>query len=121
MTQQLTLNVGLSDRACFDNFFTAGNAEAVHAVSDLVDDSVGLLVLCGNAGSGKTHLLYAAQKAALAADRRASYLSLSDQDVLGRLGGFDDLGALVCVDNADEAAGTDCSTHARPIPTACAP
>ncbi len=109
MTQQLTLNIGLSDHACFDNFFTAGNAEAVHAVNDLVDDSGGLLVLCGNAGSGKTHLLYAAQKAALAADRRASYLSMSDEDVLGRLDGFDDLGALVCVDNVDEAAGKDWS------------
>lgn len=107
MTRQLILNVGLSDRACFDNFLAGVNAETMHSVEELVDFGAGLLVLYGEQGSGKTHLLYAAQKAALAANRRATYFSMSDEDVLSGLDRFEETEALVCVDDVDQAAGDD--------------
>lgn len=105
MTRQLTLNVGLSDHARIENFFAGTNAEAVHAVGDLVSGGSGLLVLYGEVGSGKTHLLYGAQKASLAADRRAAYLCLSDAEALEGLDNFEDPGFLVCVDDIDSGAG----------------
>ena len=105
MTRQLTLNVHLSDRASFENFLPGGNAEAVHSVGGLIEAGTGLLLLYGAEGTGKTHLLYSAQKAALAAARRAEYFSMSDEDVLDGLGRFDAAGALVCMDDIDRAAG----------------
>jgi len=105
MTRQLTLNVRLSDHACFENFLPGANEQAVHSVGELIDGGSGLLLLHGAQGTGKTHLLYSAQKAALAAARRAEYFSMSDEEVLDGLGRFDEAGALVCVDDIDRVAG----------------
>ena len=105
MSRQMTLSVGLSDHACFDNYFTGDNAEAVQAIKNLVDGRSGQLALTGGPGSGKTHLLYAAQKMSLAAAQRAIYCSMSDEHMPGQFDGFDNLGELVCVDDIDLAAG----------------
>jgi DnaA family protein len=106
MKRQLTLNVGLSDHACFGNFFSGANAATLHAIRELTgSEQPGLLVLCGVPGCGKTHLLYAAQKASIASGRPASYLSMADPAVVASLDGFDDLGSLVCLDDIDRAAG----------------
>jgi DnaA family protein len=105
MSRQMTLSVGLSDHAGFDNYFTGDNAEAVQAIKNLVDERSGQLALSGGPGSGKTHLLYAAQKMSMAAAQRATYFSMSDENMLRQFGGFDDLGDLVCVDDIELAAG----------------
>jgi DnaA family protein len=107
MSRQMTLSVGLSDHACFDNYFTGDNAETIQAIKNLIDERSGQLALFGPAGSGKTHLLYAAQKMSMAAAQRATYFSISDEHMLRQFGGFDDLGELVCVDNIELAAGNN--------------
>jgi chromosomal replication initiation ATPase DnaA len=88
----MTLSVGMSDHACFENYFTGNNAEAVQAIKNLVDERSGQLALSGGPGSGKTHLLYAAQKMSLAGARRAAYFSMSDEHMPGQFCGFDNLG-----------------------------
>ena len=107
MSRQMTLSVGLSDHACFDNYFSGDNAEAIQAIKNLIDERSGQLALFGPAGSGKTHLLYAAQKMSMAAAQRATYFTMSDEQMLLQFGGFDDLGELVCVDNIELAAGNN--------------
>lgn len=64
-----------------------------------------MLLLYGESGSGKTHLLYGAQKAFLASGRPAAYLCMSDEEALDGLESFDDPGLLVCVDDIDRGAG----------------
>lgn len=75
VSRQLALPVGLSDLASFANFHPCANREAVAAVRTLAAGRPGLLFLHGQAGTGKSHLLYAAVKAAGAGDRSAVYLS----------------------------------------------
>jgi len=104
--RQMTLSVGLPDHACFENYFAGDNAEVVQAIKDLVVERRGQLALSGSPGSGKTHLLYAAQKMTMAAGRRATYFSMSNESLLQQFGGFDELGELVCVDDIELAAGT---------------
>jgi len=105
MSRQMTLGVSLPDHACFENYFYGNNAEAVQAIKNLVGERRGQLALSGAPGSGKTHLLYAAQKMSIAAARRATYFSMSNENLLRQFGGFDDLGELVCVDDIELAAG----------------
>lgn len=105
MTRQLILNVGLSDRACFENYYAGANAEVLHSIGRLIEGDTGLLFLWGEEGAGKTHLLFAAQKAVLSAGRHASYLSINDEQVLDGLSRFGGADALICVDDVDHAAG----------------
>lgn len=107
MPEQLTLRVGLSDYACFENFYVGGNLEVVRALRGLVEDGGDQIYIFGVPGSGKTHLLYAAQKGALSNARRAIYLSMSDKNVVERLSGFLDLGELLCIDDVHCAAGNE--------------
>lgn len=105
MSQQLTLRVGLSDQACFENFHPGGNAEALLAVREIAGAGEGLILVHGEPGSGKTHLLYAAQKAALESGRLATYFSLLDRSAVQRLSGFADYGDLICLDDVGCVAG----------------
>ena len=105
MPQQLTLRVGLPDHACFDNYFSGRNAEAVRAVQALSDQVGGYVLLFGDHGAGKTHLLYAAQKQAISNDRQATYFSMSDTSVVQRLTSFTNHGEFVCVDDLQRVAG----------------
>lgn len=107
MPRQLTLRVGLSDHACFDNFCIGGNLEAVRALHGLLENSGDLVFIFGVPGSGKTHLLYAVQKAATSNARRATYLSMSDKHVVERLSSFLDFGELLCIDDVHRAAGNE--------------
>lgn len=105
MQTQLTLRVGLSDHAGFDNFLVGSNAEVIAAMRDFIEHAGQLIFLFGDHGSGKTHLLYAAQRSALAKSRRAAYLSMADAGVAKHVTSFVDHGELVCVDDVDQAAG----------------
>lgn len=107
MPKQLTLRVGLSDYACFDNFYTGRNLEAVHALHGLVENGRDLVLIQGVSGSGKTHLLYAVQKGAMSNGRRATYLSISDKYVVEQLSSFLDFGELLCIDDVHCAAGNE--------------
>jgi len=105
MPRQLTLSVGLPDHASFANYYTGSNTEAVEAIKAIAHKCSGLLFVSGEPGSGKSHLLYAAQKMSIAAGQPATYLSMSDERVRLSLGGFENLGILVCVDDIEQVAG----------------
>lgn len=108
MQTQLTLPIGLSDYASFDNYFIGSNLEVVTAIQDFIEEtSGGLIFLFGGHGSGKTHLLYAAQKYALGKSQRADYFSMSDAQVTEHVTSFIDLGELVCIDDVHVVAGSD--------------
>ena len=102
--QQLPLGVRLADRAVFESFLPARNAEALAHARRAADGEAGLTWFCGPSGAGKTHLLQAICAAAGRA-RRTAYLPLGELAGLGAeaLGGLaeldcvalDDLGAIL--------------------------
>lgn len=98
---QLPLALTLPDHARFSTFEPGANAAALEHARAVAQGAGETLWFCGAAGSGKTHLLQAACRAAADAGRRAMYLSLDDSalesDVLAGLGELDVL-ALDCVD-----------------------
>jgi len=75
VSRQLALKIGLPDFASFDNFYPGSNAEIVNAVRELATGRPGVLFVQGVAGSGKSHLMYAAVKEAVSRSRTAVYLS----------------------------------------------
>jgi len=103
MSRQLALKVGLPDLASFDNFHSGSNAEAVQSLRSLAARRPGLLFLHGGAGSGKSHLLYAAVKQAEALKRPVFYVSRAatapdDTDWLDLPGD-----GLTCIDDIGES------------------
>lgn len=101
MSRQLALRVGLSDLASFDNFYPGSNREAMEAVRDAAAGRPGVLYLHGAAGTGKSHLLYAAVREADRHGRPALYLSRAA--VAPSSGEWLDLPGegLVCIDDVD--------------------
>lgn len=93
MSRQLALNLKLRDGSSFDNFFVGRNREAMESVQAAVAMAVnssadkpasGLttVFLWGEPGSGKTHLLQAACRAAQAAGLSPVYVSLAEARAL---------------------------------------
>jgi DnaA family protein len=73
---QLPLGIRLDAGASFEAFVSGDNAAALAAVTHAAR-SGGFVYLWGEAGSGRSHLLQAACRAADAAGRRAAYLPLA--------------------------------------------
>jgi DnaA family protein len=73
---QLPLGIRLDAGASFEAFVSGDNAAALAAVTSAAR-SGGFVYLWGEAGSGRSHLLQAACRAADAAGRRAAYLPLA--------------------------------------------
>ncbi len=111
MTRQLPLNLRLKDSSSFENYLPAGNrAVFEHLRNALVALAQGrvvepVLFLHGPAGSGRTHLLQAACRAAQAAGRTTMYVALGEPDIAPAL--LEDLErhALVCLDDVERIAG----------------
>lgn len=88
MSRQLALNLKLRDGSSFDNFFAARNREAMQSVvtaCGTAATSSGKLTtvfLWGEPGSGKTHLLEAACRAAQADGLSPAYVSLTEARTL---------------------------------------
>ena len=105
---QLPLRLALSGGRRFTNFeVTPDNAELVDAVRRIAADSTPeRVLLVGDAGSGKSHLLEAASEAASAGDESVAFVPMRgwcSQHVdavrgLGRSG-------LLCIDDIDAVAG----------------
>ena len=106
---QMALPFSLDAGVSFDNYYTGPNAAAVDALRDVAQKGgTPVLFLHGTDGTGKTHLLQAAYRAAAAVERRAVYLPM-DQAVLldpSAVETFDRY-ALVCVDDVQRVAGTE--------------
>jgi len=104
--RQLPLGVRLADRALFESFLPAGNAEALaHARAVARGEVHGASWVCGPPGAGKSHLLQAICAAA-GARVRAGYLPLTQVAPLGAgmLEGLAQLGCL-CVDDLERVVG----------------
>jgi DnaA-homolog protein len=106
--RQIPLGLRLPDRAVFETFLPARNAEALaHAQRVAAGGPAGLTWLCGPHGAGKTHLLQAA--CALASSHaRAGYVPLAEVAALG-VGVLEGLPQLecLCLDDIDAVIGRD--------------
>jgi DnaA family protein len=77
--RQLTLGVGLHERAVFDSFLPGENQVALAALQDLAQRDDGAVYLHGVSGSGKSHLL----QALCAARPGSAYFPLRELAALG--------------------------------------
>ena len=93
--QQLPLGVRLADRAVFESFLPAGNAEALAHARRIAAGEAGLTWLCGPASAGKTHLLQAICAAA-GRSAPAGFMPLGDLAALG-VGVLEGLPRLACL------------------------
>ncbi len=102
---QLPLGVRLPDRAVFESFLPAGNAQALEHARRAAAGEAGLTWLCGAEGSGKTHLLQAVCAAA-GQSRRSGFVPLGELAALGVevLEGLPQLSCL-CVDDLESVVG----------------
>jgi DnaA family protein len=102
---QLPLALRLNPYAAFDSFVTGDNLAAVEHVRAVAGggraDSVWL---CGPAGSGRSHLLAAACRAAGDAGRRAMYLAFDPAPERGLLDAVDAVD-LIALDDVGAVAG----------------
>jgi len=111
--EQLALNLKLRDASSFENYFVARNREAVerlqHAVRNLGSvphAPASWLYLWGEPGTGKTHLLEAACRAAQEQGHAPLYVPLADKaDFTTALLEDVEQVPLVCVDDVDAIAG----------------
>ncbi len=104
--QQLSLGVRLADRAVFESFLPAQNAEPLQHLLRLTRGAPGTLTwLCGPRGTGKTHLLQAACAAA-SETMRAGYVPLGEVAALG-VGVLEGLPQMecLCLDDLDRVVG----------------
>jgi DnaA family protein len=103
---QLPLALHLASHASFHTFVGGGNGAALRHIEALAAGTTGgALWLRGAAGSGKSHVLQAACRAADRAGRRAMYLPLGALDAApGLLAGLDALDFLA-LDDVPRVAG----------------
>lgn len=110
MTQtpsQYPLRIRLRDEAGFDNFHAGPNEAVVGRLRDWVAEPASRSVLiCGDAGAGKSHLLNAVCLAAEAEGQHPVSLSLSEAAALApeALQGFEGFDP-VCLDDLDALPG----------------
>ncbi len=102
---QLPLGVRLADRAVFESFLPAGNAEALAHARRIAAGEAGLTWLCGPPSAGKTHLLQAICAAA-GRSMRAGFVPFGDLAALGVgvLEGLPQLNCL-CIDDLEAVVG----------------
>ena len=104
---QLTLGVHLRDDATFTNFLGPRNQAAAQRLAELIGDShYPVVYLCGDSGTGKSHLLQAACLDMEARGGSALCLSMPElqhhaPEALQGLEAAD----LVCLDSVDMVAG----------------
>jgi DnaA family protein len=103
---QMALPLRLDKHALFAAFVAGANGSALaHVVSVAARERRDIVWLCGPTGSGKTHLLQAACRAAHEKNAASMYLSLRDADVhADQLLGVEHLG-FVALDDVDAVAG----------------
>ena len=111
--EQLALNLRLRDASSFENYFVARNREAVERLQQAVrglsvvsQAPASWLLLWGEPGTGKTHLLEAACRRAQALGHTPLYVPLAEKaDFTTALLEDAELAPLVCVDDVDAIAG----------------
>ncbi len=102
---QLALPLSLEAHAAFDTLVEGPNAAAIAHVRTIAASGGGLVWVWGGTGSGKSHLLQAACRAADSAGKRTMYLPLARGDIVpDALAGLDALDFLA-LDDIGERAG----------------
>lgn len=109
MSTQLALNLRLRDASSLENFLPGANRELLDRLRRLPDDpesTVRTLLVWGEGATGKTHLLEAACRHALARDETCYYVPLAEVAAYSpeMLEGFEQA-RLVCLDDLDRIAG----------------
>ncbi len=113
MKSQLALNVALNDSASFANFLRTPNHEAVDrlernlaALENRGNALDPVIFIAGATGTGKSHLLQAACRAAQEKNLPAFYVTLSDHVALAPpLLDLAEPPLVVCLDDVDAIAG----------------
>lgn len=114
---QLSLGVSLRDDATFDNYFAAGeiNAVGLHALQDFaVGTQQELLLIWGARGVGLTHLLQAVCHKAAEQQRLVQYLPMADvrgYDASELCDGLEEMD-IVCLDGIEHICGNRHWEHA---------
>ncbi|HEV2110259.1 MAG TPA: DnaA regulatory inactivator Hda [Gammaproteobacteria bacterium] len=106
---QLPLPITLDEGATFDNYYAGSNGAAAEALKTLATEGgTPVLFLHGADGTGKSHLLQAACRAANDRSRRAMYLPMGQAVLLdpSAIENFDRY-ALVCLDDVQRVAGSE--------------
>ena len=80
--QQLTLSVKLRQDSTFDNFLGAANTKNSAILTHALNTEETFVYICGEQGSGKTHLLNACCNALEAKNKRVMFISLRELDAL---------------------------------------
>lgn len=113
MAKQIPLAVQLPDGETFENFVDAGNAQLVQHLKGLGETAQYqtdpfLTYISGDAGTGKSHLLYSLCHVAQANDIRHLYLSLKHKEQFSEhiLDGLEQT-QLICIDDVDCLKGND--------------
>jgi DnaA-homolog protein len=107
---QLPLGVQLRESASFDTFFAGPNTELLHQLENIADGAgsgtAAVHFISGTDGSGKTHLLQAASRAAGERGRSVAYLPLAEIALSdpGAVEGLTQL-SLVCLDDVQSVTG----------------
>ncbi len=109
---QLPLGVQLRENASFASFFAGPNSELLRQLEQIVaragsGEGPRVLFLWGTQGSGRTHLLQAASRAAGERGRAAAYLPLAElagAEPVQLLEGVAEL-SFVCLDDVQAVAG----------------
>jgi DnaA family protein len=103
---QMPLPLRLDKHAHFASFVAGANGSALaHVISVAAGQRRDIVWLCGPTGSGKTHLLQAACRAAHERNAASMYISLRDANVhADQLLGAEHLG-LVALDDVEAVAG----------------
>jgi DnaA-homolog protein len=108
VTGQLPLPITLDEGATFENFHAGPNGAAVEALKAVAADGPQMIFVHGADGTGKSHLLQAACRAAMARERRAVYLPMGQAVLLdpSAVENFENY-ALVCIDDMHRLAGAE--------------
>ncbi|MGH8458003.1 MAG: DnaA regulatory inactivator Hda, partial [Nevskiales bacterium] len=106
---QLPLGVQLRESASFTTFFAGPNIELLHQLETIATGAgpaAAVHFISGPDGSGKTHLLQAASRAAGERSRSVAYLPLAEFVAAG-VGVIEGLAqqSLVCLDDVDAVIG----------------
>ncbi|MBV1869651.1 MAG: hypothetical protein KUG76_01990 [Gammaproteobacteria bacterium] len=105
--KQEVLSISLRDEYSFDNFYSGANSPVVHGVRRWTNkEGNWFIYLCGQPGSGRSHLLQAACRERETHYQKAIYLPFSELVCLSpsMLDGLEEVG-FICIDDVDAIAG----------------
>ena len=109
---QQTLDLSIPSQRTFESYITTTNQEQKTMLAFYVKNpSESMIVLKGDVGTGKTHLLHAACHLYQSSGRKASYIPMKNPSDLEALLSKPLQGELICIDNVHLSAQHDDLEH----------